>query len=295
MRFKAICLIVCSFFVITRIANAESIEICGELKQGELILLKNVPAIRVEVANNRDRKSYKADKNGTVMLALHRDAPEKILFDAVPLDDYVTHYEVDVAPGIWDIQKIDGVEQSKVTPVSAEDLAEIYKEQSEISRVLRLSSNYEYWKEGFVLPVKGRISGNFGNQRIFNGTPKNPHSGTDIAAPEGVKVKASGSGKVALVGQNYFYTGNVVIIDHGYGLHTIYAHLKEAKVKEGDFVAKGEVIGLVGKTGRATGPHLHWGASLKEVRFRPHSLLNMKAKQCRKISGKWMGEEAENE
>ena len=137
-----------------------------------------------------------------------------------------------------------------------------------------------YWQKGFILPVEGRISGNFGNQRIFNGIPKSPHSGTDIAAPAGTEVKAAGDGIVVLNGKDYFYTGNMVIIDHGQGLQTIYAHLQESKVKLGDKVKQGDVIGLVGSTGRATGPHLHWGASLNNVRFRPHSLLDIKDKKC---------------
>ena len=138
----------------------------------------------------------------------------------------------------------------------------------------------------FIVPVDGKISGNFGNQRIFNGIPKNSHSGIDIAALEGTAVKASGDGKVILSGNDYFYTGNMVIIDHGQGLQTIYAHLKEAKVKEGDRVKKGDIIGLVGKTGRATGSHLHWGASLNNVRFRPHALLEINKKKCRIIEEK---------
>ena len=141
----------------------------------------------------------------------------------------------------------------------------------------------DYWRDGFILPVEGRISGEFGNQRVFNGIPKSPHSGTDIAAPEGTPIKAAGNGKVILNGKDYFYTGNMVIIDHGQGLQTIYAHMKESKVKVGDEVKKGQIIGLVGHTGRATGPHLHWGASLNNVRFRPHSLLNINNKKCNKI------------
>lgn len=125
------------------------------------------------------------------------------------------------------------------------------------------------------MPVKGRISGHFGGQRIMNGRKMNPHQGTDIAAPEGTPVKAASNGIVRLSGGNYFYSGNTVVIDHGHRLFTIYAHLKKASVKPGDYVRQGQVIGEVGKTGRVTGPHLHWGASLNGVRFTPESLLHM--------------------
>ena len=170
--------------------------------------------------------------------------------------------------------------QNKVTP-SKEDEAEILREQTDVKKALSFNDeNAQLSKNGFVLPLKGRISGHFGNQRIFNDVPKNPHSGTDIAAPKGTKIVASGDGKVLLAGGNYFYSGNMVILDHGQGLKTIYAHLDKALVNVGDIVKKGDVIGLVGATGRATGPHLHWGATVNNVRFRPHSLLEDNINQC---------------
>ena len=109
----------------------------------------------------------------------------------------------------------------------------------------------------------------------MNGRKMNPHQGTDIAAPEGTPVKAASNGIVRLSGGNYFYSGNTVVIDHGHQLFTIYAHLKKVSVKAGNYVRQGQVIGEVGKIGRVTGPHLHWGASLNGVRFMPESLLHM--------------------
>lgn len=109
----------------------------------------------------------------------------------------------------------------------------------------------------------------------MNGVKKNPHSGMDIAAPVGTEVKASGDGTVVLAAPDLFYSGNVMIIDHGFGLYTIYAHLNDFVAKEGDFVKKGDIIAHVGKTGRVTGPHLHWGASLQGVKFNPQTLLNL--------------------
>lgn len=293
MRFKAICLIICSLGFVARAAQA--LEICGDLKQGELLLIKDANAQTLSFTNNLGAKNYPLTaKDGIALVALHRNAPKKVVFDAVPGTDYVTHYEIDVEPVAWDIQRINGVAQTKVTPDKTAE-AEIKREQKDVGRALTHFAVGNDWRKGFIAPVEGRISGEFGNQRIFNGVPKNPHTGTDIAAPEGTPVKASGDGKVILSGKDYFYTGNMVIIDHGQGLQTIYAHLKEAKVKKGDFVSQGDVIGTVGKTGRVTGAHLHWGASLNNVRFRPHSLLDINAKKCRTIEGKWMGDEAKND
>lgn len=280
MQFKAICLIICSFLAAQ---SAQALEICGDLKQGELILIKDASARKILIKNNLGAKNYQTADDGISLVALHRDAPTTVEFDVVPDADDVAHYKIEVEPTAWDIQRINGVAQSKVTPTAAADLAEIKREQQDVGRSVTHYEAGDAWRNGFILPVEGRVSGHFGNQRIFNGTPKSPHTGTDIAAPEGTSVKAAGDGKVILSGKDYFYTGNMVIIDHGQGLQTIYAHLKEAKVKEGDTVKQGDIIGLVGKTGRATGAHLHWGASLNNVRFRPHSLLNINTKQCREI------------
>lgn len=248
MRCRLICLMSSLFFAL----NANALEVCGELKQGELLVIKDGPK--------------------TSLLALKRDEKSPYKLENVRLEIEKTN---------WDIQSIKGVAQNKVTP-SKKDDAEILRERKDVGRALNVKEEERHdWEKGFIVPVDGIVSGNFGNQRIFNGVPKNPHTGTDIAAPEGTEVRAAADGKVLLSGGNYFYSGNMVILDHGDGLRTIYAHLKEAKVNVGDEVKQGEVIGLVGKTGRATGPHLHWGATLKNVRFRPHSLLDINTKKCR--------------
>ncbi len=273
MKCKAICLIF-SFILLNTMQAKAGFEICGDFKQGELLIFKNVPE-DVESLNVNGRE-YPVTNDGTAIVALSRDEAKNLRFDDNRGNKFVS---LTVEPAVWDIQKIEGVAQSKVTPDKSHD-AEILREQRDVAKSLKIMQAGNYWQKGFILPVEGRISGNFGNQRIFNGIPKSPHSGTDIAAPAGTEVKAAGDGIVVLNGKDYFYTGNMVIIDHGQGLQTIYAHLQESKVKLGDKVKQGDVIGLVGSTGRATGPHLHWGASLNNVRFRPHSLLDIKDKKC---------------
>lgn len=281
MNCRAICL---SFSLLAAVGTAQAFELCGDIRQGELLLLKNLPQ-EAESLKVGDRK-YPITKEGVALVALHRDAPKTLSLKDVKDKEI---YKFDVEPAKWDIQRIEGVAQSKVTPDKSHD-AEILREQKDVGRALNHFVAGDYWQNGFILPVEGRISGNFGNQRIFNGVPKSPHTGTDIAAPEGTPVLAAGDGKVILSGKDYFYTGNMVVVDHGQGLQTIYAHLKEAKVKDGDVVKQGDIIGLVGHTGRATGPHLHWGASLNNVRFRPHSLLDINNKTCREITDQYKGE-----
>ncbi len=279
MKRKAICLIF-SFVLMNSATVRAEFEVCGELKQGELLLFRNVPE-NVESLKIEGRE-YPVTTKGEALVALHRDAPKTL---SLRDDKNKEIYKLNVEPAVWDIQKIEGVAQQKVTPNKAAE-PEILREQKDVAKALRIMIPQDDWRKGFVLPVEGRISGNFGNQRIFNGVPKSPHSGTDIAAPAGTKVRAAGDGVVVLDGKNYFYTGNMVIVDHGQGLQTIYAHLQESKVKLGQKVKQGDVIGLVGSTGRATGPHLHWGASLNNVRFRPHSLLNINDKKCKILGEK---------
>ncbi len=249
--------------------DTQALSLCGKLQQGELLIGHGALSKTVTL----DGKTYPVNDHGDFLLVLGRDCPGTVTLNADGKD-----YLLKVAKQDWDIQSIKGVEQRKVTPLN-EDEAEILREQKDVKEALTTVDNVnQAWQNGFVLPLSGRISGNFGNQRIFNGIPKSPHTGTDIAAPEGSEVKAAGDGKVLLSGGNYFYGGNMVIIDHGLGLQTIYMHLQKATVKKGDEVKKGDVVGLVGKTGRATGPHLHWGASFNNIRFRPHSLFE--PKQC---------------
>ena len=109
----------------------------------------------------------------------------------------------------------------------------------------------------------------FGSQRILNGNPRNPHNGVDIAAPTGTAVKAMTDGVVNLVHQDMFYTGKTVMLDHGHGLTSIYIHMSEILVEDGESVVKGQPIGKIGKTGRATGPHLHWGVTLRSMHLDP--------------------------
>ncbi|WP_051132494.1 M23 family metallopeptidase [Thermodesulfatator atlanticus] len=126
----------------------------------------------------------------------------------------------------------------------------------------------------FVWPAAGRLSSPFGFRRIYNDVPKSPHSGIDIAVPSGTPVKAANSGRVVLCG-SFYLPGKILIIDHGLGIYTVYCHLSKILVKEGDFVDKGQKIALSGKSGRVTGPHLHFGVYVRGVKVDPKVLLEV--------------------
>lgn len=270
MIYKAICLTCCLLPLINFSAQAANVELCGKKAQGE-ILKGYAPQAEKITLNGKD---YLLTPSGNFVIAFGRDEKPGQSLYITDKKGNKSEYKLTIAPTKWDIQNIKGIPQKKVTPSEA-DQKEINRERKDVRGSLEKRINKNYWEKGFIRPVKGRISGQFGGQRIMNGNKMNPHQGMDIAAKEGTPVKASSNGIVRLSGGDYFYSGNVVTLDHGHGLFTIYAHLKSADVKVGDYIKQGQIIGKVGKTGRATGPHLHWGASLNGVRFNPESLLHM--------------------
>lgn len=269
MIYKAICL-TCLLLLTSKEVKADNIQLCGKKAQGE-ILKGHAPDAAQIIFNN---KNYMLTPTGNFILSFGRDDQAEQKLTIINKTGETKTYDLTIAPTAWDIQNIKGLPQKTVTP-SKTDQKEISRERTDVRASLTDKLKKNYWEKGFILPVKGRISGHFGGQRIMNGTKMNPHQGTDIAAPEGTPVKAASDGIVRLSGGNYFYSGNMIVIDHGHQLFTMYAHLKTTDVKVGEAVKQGQIIGQVGKTGRVTGPHLHWGASLNNVRFTPSSLLYM--------------------
>jgi len=148
------------------------------------------------------------------------------------------------------------------------------KEQQEVLASMAPVTPSRWWSGPFVLPTEGAVMGSFGKRRIINGEPRAPHSGEDFAAPEGSRVVAANDGVVSLIG-DHFFSGRSIFIDHGDGLYTMYFHLSKVLVAPGQHVRKGDVIGLVGSSGRATGPHLHWGARLNGARINPIELTHV--------------------
>lgn len=160
---------------------------------------------------------------------------------------------------------------NEMVDLDQKTLVRVGVESKKIRQVFKGVALERFWSGSFIEPVQGRVSGRFGSQRVINGRPRSPHSGEDIAAPEGTPVVAMNSGIVQLT-MDHFFTGKGVIIDHGLGLFSMYFHLSRVDVELGERVKKGSVIGSVGATGRATGPHLHWGIRLNGSRVDPYSL-----------------------
>ena len=150
----------------------------------------------------------------------------------------------------------------------------ILRERDHLAALFPVSTAVRYWRDGFLRPVPGRANSAFGRRSVFNGQPRSPHSGADFRAATGTPIKAPNDGVVVLATDLYF-SGNVVIIDHGWGLYSFFAHLSAIDVAEGDRVRRGAVVGKVGATGRVTGAHLHWTVRLNDARVDPLALLEL--------------------
>ena len=148
----------------------------------------------------------------------------------------------------------------------------IERDSAFLREIFAASADHRLWNRSFLAPVPDPANSRFGTRSVFNGERRNPHAGADFASPLGRPVKAPNSGKV-LAARELFYTGNVVVIDHGLGVFSLLAHLSRIDVKEGDEVKAGDVVGLVGATGRVTGPHLHWALTVSGARVDPVSAL----------------------
>ncbi|MBF0185935.1 MAG: M23 family metallopeptidase [Magnetococcales bacterium] len=147
--------------------------------------------------------------------------------------------------------------------------ARLERESRSITATYERRGGRAGYQNGFLQPVQGRFSGVFGSRRLLNGKPRKPHNGVDIAAPQGTPVLAAAAGMVALAGEDYFFTGNTLVLDHGDGVISLYAHLESMGVSVGQWVEAGAQIGTVGMSGRATGPHLHWGTMVRQQRVDP--------------------------
>jgi len=246
---------------------ARGIEFQGKFLQGHFIIGKTNPKAKILVG----KKSVKVSEDGFFVFGIDRDRKYDLTFTKY-LDGEKTVITKKVNKRKYNIQRIDGLEESKVTPPESV-YKRIKKENNAIGEARAINSNLQFFKEKFIMPVKGIISGVYGSQRILNGKPKWPHYGIDIAAKQGTTIQSSGSGVVTMAEDDLYYTGGTVIMDHGHGISTIYSHLENVLVSVGDQINKGDVIGTVGSTGRSTGPHLDFRINWFQTRLDPMSVL----------------------
>jgi len=249
-----------------------------EVTQGSLVRARITRGARVELLDAEGKATpVRVGNDGGYVLGVGRDEAGPLRLRISFPDDMLVHAgvmtrEVPVIKREWQLEKIEGVPESTVNP-PPEIAARIEREQAMVSAARTRDDDRDDYEASFDWPVQGRISGVYGSQRIYNGTPKSPHSGLDVAAVKGTPVHAPAAGIVTLAEPDLYLTGGTVLIDHGHGVSSNFLHFSEIDVKVGQRVEKGDVIGLVGATGRATGPHMHWGMNWFGVRVDPQLLL----------------------
>ncbi|WP_133000914.1 M23 family metallopeptidase [Luteimonas arsenica] len=238
------------------------------VQQGALVLGKVPPGSRVEYGG----RELRSTAYGTVVFGVGRDATGPLQVAVTRPDGSRADTRIQVDPRDWPMERVDGVPPKTVEPPPA--IAErIRREQARVTEARKRDDDRADFAQRFIRPVEGRISGRFGSGRIYNGKPGAGHSGMDIAAPNGTAVKAPAAGIVTFADPGLYLTGGTVVIDHGHGVSSNFLHLSRIDVKVGDRVEQGHAFAAVGATGRATGPHLHWGMNWFDVRVDPLLVL----------------------
>jgi biotin carboxyl carrier protein len=236
--------------------------------QGALVFGRVPSGSRVEHAG----RVLRVTPYGTVAFGLGRDEIGPIEVFVTTPDGERRMTTIQVLPRDWPTERVDGVPPATVKP-PPEIAARIAREQALVSAARVRDDARSGFAERFISPLEGRVSGRFGRQRVYNGEPGAAHSGMDIAAPTGTPVRAPASGVVTFAAPDLYLTGGTVLLDHGHGVSSNFLHLSRIDVRVGDTVRQGDVVGAVGATGRATGPHLHWGMNWFDVRIDPQLVL----------------------
>jgi len=226
----------------------------GTYAQGGLVFGQTEPGAKVRL----DGVDVMVGDDGKFIFGFGRDSALTSLLVVTLPDGVVERHAIEIEDREFPVQRIDGLDQSKVSGFTDEQLAKIAVGTAKKKAARQKTQSRADWSAGFDWPVIGPISGVFGSQRILNGEPKRPHSGVDIAAPSGADIHAPAPGIVTLADDDMYFEGGLVLIDHGQWLESAFLHMSRIDVKPGQRVEKGDILGAVGATGRVTGPHLHW-------------------------------------
>ncbi|MBC6444012.1 MAG: M23 family metallopeptidase [Alphaproteobacteria bacterium GM202ARS2] len=270
MGFKlvvVVCLLGASACAVQRQPLLSAVE--GSMAQGGIAYGKTTPEAEMAV-----RGGYKVHcPSGHFLIGLPSKAPQRLDM-IVRGQAKKAKKRLNVRQRSYKTEYIDGLPGKKVLPdESLWPRIQSEREMIKTARAQTQGCGRIVEEPTFIYPVRGRISGEYGSGRVLNGVERSRHFAIDIAAPKGTKVLAPLSGRVVLAGHEFFYGGNMIMLDHGMELTSLYAHLDTMLVKEGDEVARGDVIGEVGSTGRSTGPHVHWGVYLGGVPLDPSLML----------------------
>lgn len=271
-RFPLLCRLVAAgmaLWSLSALAADEAIRFEGRQVQGGMII-GDAPAGSSVKLNG---EAVMSTDEGRFLVAFAREQTEATTVTVTLPSGMRLERNLVPEPREFDIQRIDGLPQDQVTP--PESVLERIRDDARQARQARQRRDARAdWVRGFDWPLTGPVTGVYGSQRILNGEPRNPHWGIDIAAPTGTPVRSPAPGVVTLAHPDMYFSGGTLFIDHGHGLVSAFLHLDAIHVEVGETIDRGEVVGTVGETGRATGPHLDWRMNLGDTRIDPALLVD---------------------
>jgi len=249
-------------------STALAVELTGTAIQGGLIFGQAEPGSNVLL----DGDAIAISADGHFVIGFGRDETGTRKLEVMPVNGEIFQKDLTVQKREYAIERVDGLPPATVTP-DPSSLARIKEDGRMVANARLHRDKQAYYAKGFTWPAKGRISGVYGSQRVLNGEPRRPHFGLDIAAPEGSDVYAPADGLITMAHPDLYFSGGTIILDHGQGLSSSFLHMSKILVEAGTFVKQGELIGRVGSTGRASGPHLDWRMNWLDRRVNPQPLL----------------------
>ena len=250
--------------------GADDLRLTGRRQQGGYVIGQTWPGAHIFVD---DEALTTASTNGRFIVGFDRDAPPAVRIEARD-GSRAARRDVSIARGEFPTTRIDGLPSSTVEPTEPALLKRIQQEVAIKAEGFASRMNDDRFISGFDWPLETfRVSSLWGSQRILNGTPARPHYGIDLATPQGTPIRAPAGGQVTLAHPDLHFEGGLVLIDHGQGLITAYLHQSEILVAVGDQVSRGQIIGRVGMTGRATGPHLCWRMKWRDQNLDPSLMV----------------------
>jgi murein DD-endopeptidase MepM/ murein hydrolase activator NlpD len=245
-------------------ASPSGFTLSGAMEQGSLVVGRTDPRAMVSI----DGTPVRVSPHGLFAFGFAYDQTRPTAVVVHYADGSTENQAVVPRQRLYEIQRITGLPEKYVTP-PAEVLARIKREAAAITHARTRDTGESWFADGLDWPASGIISGVYGSQRILNGEPRAPHFAVDIAAPTGTPIRAPADAIVSLARPDFYLDGGITVLDHGHGVSTCYIHQSKLLVRENQRVSRGETIGLIGKTGRATGPHLHWSLNWFQVKLDP--------------------------
>ncbi len=256
------------FLLIFVSSVACALELNGPLQQGGMVIGQTETGASVSF----DGQPVKVSKDGVFVIGFDRDEKPTAQLKVLLPTGEVKARTLNIAPRDYKIQRIEGIAKTIMSP-SEESLKRIRSEAAQVRSARARHFDRMDFAGQFTWPLIGPISGVYGSQRVYNGVPKRPHYGVDVAAPIGTPVTTPAPGVVTLAHQDMFYSGGTLIIDHGYGVSSTLMHLSKVLVEVGQEVVPGDIVAEVGAGGRATGPHLDWRMNWLKSRIDPQLLV----------------------